>query len=73
MKLSMTFYIALTTLLLVAVALMVFYELSLNLIFFTTLLGQFSLLFMVYKILTDDYQTDKTFEDWYEDKPIGRE
>lgn len=73
MKLPMTFYIALTTLLLVAVTLMVFYELSFNIIFFTTLIGQLSLLIMVYKILTDDYQTEKTFKDWYEDKPIGKE
>lgn len=72
MKLSLTFYIFLSTSLLVAVALMAFYELAFNWIFFTTLAGQASLLVMVYKILTDDYSTDKTFEDWYGDRPIEK-
>ena len=26
--------------------------------------------FMVYKVLRDDYKTDKTFDHFYEDKPI---
>jgi hypothetical protein len=29
------------------------------------------LVLMVYKVLTDNYKTDKTFEDFYEDHPIG--
>ena len=68
----MTFYILLSTSLLVIVAVMVFYELPFNWIFFTTLMGQISLLLMVYKILTDDYSTEKTFDDWYEDRPIEK-
>ena len=31
--------------------------------------GQCLVLFMVYKVLTDSYTTNKTFKDWYEDKP----
>lgn len=69
----MTFYIVLTTSLLVILAIMAYFELPFNLMFFTTLTGQFFLLVMIYKILTDDYQTEKTFEDWYEDKPIGKQ
>ena len=72
MKPDMTFYILLSTSLLVIVAVMVFYELPFNWIFFTTLMGQISLLVMVYKILTDDYSTEKTFDDWYEDRPIEK-
>ena len=68
----MIFYILLSTSLLVIVAVMVFYELPFNWIFFTTLMGQISLLVMVYKILTDDYSTEKTFDDWYEDRPIEK-
>ena len=26
---------------------------------------------MVYKVLTDNYTTEKTFSDFYEDHPIG--
>jgi hypothetical protein len=32
--------------------------------------GQALLLYMVYKVLTDNYTTNKSFKDWYEDKPI---
>jgi hypothetical protein len=27
--------------------------------------------YMVYKVLTDTYSTTKTFDDFYEDHPIG--
>ncbi|SHG51746.1 hypothetical protein SAMN05443549_104303 [Flavobacterium fluvii] len=33
------------------------------------LIGSFLVPFMVYKVLTDDYTTFKTFKDWYEDNP----
>ena len=70
MKLRMTFYILLSTSLLILVAVMAFYKLPFSWIFWMTLVGQASLLVMVYKILTDDYTTEKTFEDWYEDRPL---
>jgi len=70
MKLSLTFYILLSTGLLVLVAVMAFYNLPFSWVFFTTLIGQASLFLMVYKILTDDYTTEKTFKDWYEDRPL---
>jgi len=34
--------------------------------------GQVFLLIMVYKVLTDNYKTEKTFEDFYEDNPISQ-
>lgn len=73
MKLSMTFYILLTTAILVAVAIMSAMNLPFNWVFYTTVIGQIFLLIMVYKVLTDDYSTEKTFDDWYEDKPIEQE
>lgn len=41
-------------------------------VFFATLFGQVLLVVTVYKILREAYHTDKTFEDFYEDYPIGR-
>lgn len=73
MKLTGIFYLSLTTVVLVALAIMAYYNLPYSLIFYVTVGGQILFIFTVYKILTDDYSTDKTFEDWYEDHPIGRE
>lgn len=73
MKYSAIFYITITTILLVAVATLVFYNASYNIVLFTVLAGQAWWILTVYKVLTDDYTTDKTFDDWYEDYPVGRE
>lgn len=32
--------------------------------------GSLLIPFMVYKVLTDQYTTTKTFKDWYEDHPM---
>jgi len=42
-------------------------------IFFATLTGQALVLVMVYKVLTDSWDTQKTFDDFYEDCPVARE
>ena len=73
MKLSGIFYLIITTVVLLTLVVMVYYNLPFSLVFFVTLGGQLLLIFTVYKVLTDDYTTDKTFEDWYEDHPIGKE
>lgn len=73
MRFSVTFYIGITTILLVAVAAMVFYNLSFTAVFLTVLVGQAWWILTVYKVLSDNYSTEKTFDDWYEDYPIGRE
>lgn len=70
MKNSVMNYIGITTLVLVALVIMGFYNASFSLMFFTTVAGQILLLVTVYKVLTDDYSTDKTFDDWYEDHPV---
>lgn len=73
MKTNGIFYLVLTTIVLVALTVMVFYNAPFSIVFFTTVGGQLLLIFTVYKVLTDDYSTNKTFDDWYEDYPIGRE
>lgn len=44
-----------------------------DIIFFLMVLGQLLVILMVYMVLTDNYKTTKTFEDWYEDHPIDKE
>lgn len=59
-----------SSLILVAIAVMVFYNVSYPIVFYTVLFGQAFWLFTVYKVLTDNYSTEKTFDDWYEDHPM---
>ncbi len=69
MKLSATFLLTLTTLLLVTVTIFAAMDMSFSWVFYLTVLGQSLFLFTVYKVLTDDYQTTKTFKDFYRDRP----
>ena len=71
MKIPVMFYVAITTLLLVTLTIMVAMNLPFNIIFWITCFGQFLVVLMVYKVLRDNYKTDKTFDDFYEDHPIG--
>lgn len=73
MRYSVIFYIVITTLLLAGVAIMVFFNFRFDLVFYTVLFGQAWWILTVYKVLTDNYSTDKKFEDWYEDHPIGND
>lgn len=70
MQNSAMFWVGVTTLLLVTVTIMVSMRFPFNWVFYLTVLGQVSVVFMVYRVLTDNYKTDKTFEDFYEDHPI---
>jgi uncharacterized membrane protein len=70
MKSSPFSYIAITTLLLITITIMCAMDFPFNWIFYLTVLGQILLVVMVYKVLTDDYTTDKTFENFYEDRPV---
>lgn len=65
------FWIAVTSLLLLTVTIMVAMDFPFNWVFYLTVLGQILIVYMVYKVLTDNYTTDKTFQDFYEDYPIG--
>ncbi|MFD2517736.1 hypothetical protein [Salinimicrobium flavum] len=73
MRLSAIFCVVVSTVLLVAVAVMVFFGAPFRLVLGTVLAGQAWWLFTVYKVLTDNYTTEKDFDDWYEDNPVGRE
>ena len=66
------FWVANTTITLVIVTIMAAMEFPLNWVFYLTVLGQIMIVYMVYKVLTDKYITEKTFKDFYEDHPIGR-
>lgn len=69
MKFNGIFYVILSTIILLSITIMVVMDLPFNWVFFLTTFGQVVFLVAVYKVLTDDYQTEKTFDDWYEDKP----
>ena len=73
MKLTPIAYLVATTFILVTVAIFAALGLAFNWIFYLTVLGQALLVFTVYKVLKDHYETNKTFEDYYEDHPIERE
>lgn len=72
MKISAITYIVLSTLILLTVAIFAALELPFNLVFLATAFGQFFLIFSVLRVLKDEYSTQKTFDDFYEDHPIGR-
>lgn len=65
------FYVAVTTLMLVTLTIMVAMDLPFNSVFYLTCIGQIMAMTMVYKVLRDNYSTNKTFEDFYEDHPVG--
>lgn len=71
MRNSAMFMIALTTLILFTVVVFSAMNLPFSWVFLLTTVGQIFLLVSVYRILKDDYTTDKTFDDFYEDHPIG--
>ncbi|TFG78751.1 MAG: hypothetical protein E4H26_01660 [Flavobacteriales bacterium] len=71
MKNSAMFWVGITTLLLIAITIMAAMDFPFNWVFYLTVIGQIALILMIYKVLTENYQTDKTFEDFYEDHPIG--
>ncbi len=73
MKLPAMFYVIITTLLLVTVTIMSAMNFPFNWVFYTTVIGQIFVVIMVYKVLTDNYQTEKTFEHMYEDRPVNPE
>ena len=70
MKIPVLFWVAITTMLLVTVTIMVSMNMPFNWVFYLTCIGQVSVGIMVYKVLTDNYTTDKTFKHFYEDRPI---
>ena len=73
MKNSAMFLVLFTTVFLVVLTGLVFAKIGFSWVFILTVIGQLLVVLMVYKVLRDHYTTSKTFEDFYEDFPIGRE
>jgi len=69
MKNTAMFWIAATTLVLISLTIMAAINFPFNWVFYTTVLGQIMLVYMVFRVLTDNYTTDKNFKDFYEDYP----
>ncbi|MBT8319035.1 MAG: hypothetical protein KJP01_02800 [Gramella sp.] len=67
MKITGIGLLMLTTAILVLLTVLASLNFSFGLLFLLMCSGQVLLLITVYKILTDNYKTDKTFNDWYED------
>jgi TRAP-type C4-dicarboxylate transport system permease small subunit len=72
MKDTAMFWVVATTLVLLTVTMMATLGFAFSWVFYVTVLGQGLVVFMVYKVLTDNYRTDKTFDDFYEDYPIKK-
>ncbi|WP_197026319.1 hypothetical protein [Polaribacter sp. Hel_I_88] len=72
MKQSAYIYIILGTLLLISVTIVSAMDFEFKWIFYASLIGQAFVILMVYKVLKDTYATNKTFDDFYEDHPIGK-
>ncbi len=70
MNFSAMFWVGTTTIVLLMVTIMATMGFPFNWIFYLTVFGQIMLVYMVYRVLTDNYTTNKTFEDFYEDRPI---
>lgn len=73
MKLSPVILLLITTFILITVAVFAALDLPFRWVFFLTVLGQTLLIISVFRVLKDDYRTEKTFEDFYEDHPMGQE
>ena len=73
MKISAMNWVVITTLFLILLTIAASMGYAFHWIFYATVIGQGLVLLMVYRVLTDAYSTDKTFEDFYEDCPVPRE
>lgn len=63
----------LATIILITIVVLSAATVSYPIIYFLTIFGQIIFIFSVYMVLTDNYTTTKTFDDWYEDSPKEKE
>ncbi len=66
MKSSGIFFLVLTSIVLVLVAIFSALNFPFPLIFYLVCFGQLLLIITVYKVLKEDYKPDSTFEEFYE-------
>ncbi len=71
MKISAMTMVLITSVMLLIVTILVIMNIEFSWIFYLTCLGQIMIAIMVYKVLKENYTTDKTFDDFYEDHPIS--
>ncbi|WP_194851131.1 hypothetical protein [Nonlabens antarcticus] len=67
MKLSALTLLAITTLVLLTVVIFSAMNFPFSWVFYASCAGQALLVYTVIRVLKDDYHTDKTFADFYED------
>ena len=67
---SSMLWVGITTFMLLLVTLLASLNFRFTWVFFATVIGQGFLVLMVMRVLQSPYETDKTFEDFYEDHPI---
>ncbi|MEM0517200.1 hypothetical protein [Aequorivita flava] len=71
MKASALTYLLIVTGILLTVAIFAALDFPFRFVFYLTVIGQVTLIYSVVNVLKDNYTTDKTFEDFYEDFPIS--
>ncbi|MGV6831237.1 MAG: hypothetical protein ACWA5P_06710 [bacterium] len=69
MKFTGLHWLGLTTLILITLVILVTLDATVAIVFSLTFIGQVLLIVSVIRILKDDYTSDKTFNDFYEDRP----
>ena len=67
MRTSAMFWVAATTLMLLLETVTASLAFPFHWIFFIALAGQVMVVYMVYRVLTEPYTTNKTFQDYYQD------
>jgi len=72
MKISVHAWIAWLTFLLITLTIMSAMNFPFNWVFWLTIAGQALLVYVVFKVLKDDYDTPLKFNDWYQDQPLSR-
>ena len=73
MKLSVHAWVAWLTFLLLTITIMSAMNFPFNWVFWLTIIGQGLLVYVVFKVLKDDYDTPLKFNDWYQDQPMSKE
>ncbi len=71
MKVSAMSMVFITSVILLLITIMVVMNISFGWVFYLTCFGQIMVIVMVYKVLKDQYTTNKTFDDFYEDYPVS--
>ncbi|AVR44358.1 hypothetical protein C7S20_03285 [Christiangramia fulva] len=69
MKRTGIILLSISTLILVSLVVLSSANVAFPIVFYLTVIGQVIFMLSVFKILTDKYHTEKTFDDWYEDSP----